>query len=92
MVLSTIIYIVSLSFRIYFYILFAYIIMSWIGGRDSPIGMTLQRIVEPYLSPFRKIIPPLGMIDFSPIVAIFALRFLERGVITVINWVAGMFS
>jgi YggT family protein len=38
------------------------------------------RLVEPYLQPFRSIIPPLGMIDISPIVAIFALNFAMYGV------------
>lgn len=77
-------------FQIYFYVVFAYIIMSWIGGRDSAIGQALGRVVEPYLAPFRKVIPPIGMFDFSPIVAMFVLQFLERGVTVVIIWIARM--
>lgn len=90
--LSWILGTVSLFFRVYFYAVIAYIIMSWVGGRDSAIGQALGRIVEPYLAPFRRIIPPLGMIDFSPIVAMFALHFLELGVRTVIIWIAGLIT
>ncbi|WP_152600766.1 YggT family protein [Pontibacillus yanchengensis] len=63
-------------FQAYFFALIGYILMSWFpGARDSSIGKFLSTICEPYLEPFRKIIPPLGMIDISPIVAIFALEF-----------------
>lgn len=45
----------------------------------------LGQIVEPYLEPFRKIIPPLGMLDISPIVAILALKLAESGVAAIFN-------
>jgi YggT family protein len=32
---------------------------------------------DPYLNFFRRIIPPLGMLDVSPIVAFFSLQFIE---------------
>ncbi|MFC0524060.1 YggT family protein [Pontibacillus salicampi] len=60
----------------YFFALIGYILMSWFpGARDSSIGRFLGTICEPYLEPFRRFIPPIGMIDISPIVAIFALNF-----------------
>ncbi len=55
--------------------------MSWFpNARESSIGQLLGRLAEPYLEPFRRIIPPLGMIDISPIVAIIALNFAQYGV------------
>lgn len=66
---------------LYSYVVIAYILMSWFpNARESTIGQFIGSIVEPYLSPFRKIIPPLGMIDISPIVGIIALRFASYGV------------
>ncbi|MGM7720289.1 YggT family protein [uncultured Metabacillus sp.] len=65
----------------YSYAIIVYILLSWFpGARESGFGQFLAKICEPYLEPFRKIIPPLGMIDISPIVAILALRFAEYGV------------
>ncbi|MCH1623859.1 YggT family protein [Ferdinandcohnia quinoae] len=65
----------------YSYALIIYILMSWFpNARETGIGQFLARICEPYLEPFRKIIPPLGMIDISPIVAILVLNFAGQGV------------
>ncbi len=54
----------------------------------SKIGQFLARICEPYLEPFRRIIPPLGMIDFSPIVAFFVLNFATAGLGQFYSWIA----
>jgi YggT family protein len=75
--------------NVYYYALIIYILMSWFpNARTSKIGQLFARICEPYLEPFRKIIPPLGMIDISPIVAIFVLRFALSGLAQVFNWIA----
>ncbi len=66
---------------IYSFMIIGYILMSWFpNARETSIGQFLGTLVEPYLAPFRKIIPPLGMIDISPIVAILALGFARTGV------------
>ncbi|QPC46271.1 YggT family protein [Mangrovibacillus cuniculi] len=70
--------------RFYSYALIGYILMSWFPqARETAIGQFLARICEPYLEPFRKVIPPLGMIDISPIVAILVLNFAMEGVAAV---------
>lgn len=64
------------ALEIYSYALIIYILMSWFpGARESSFGEFFAKICDPYLEPFRKIIPPLGMIDISPIVAILVLYF-----------------
>ena len=76
------------AYNIYYYLIIAYILMSWIPQMaNSPIGELIAKVVEPYLRPFRKIIPPIGMIDISPIVAFFALRFIYIGAISVLNYI-----
>lgn len=73
--------------QIYQWALIIYIFMSWFpNARESAIGQFLTRICEPYLEPFRKIIPPLGMIDISPIVAFLVLRFATSGLVQLFNW------
>lgn len=82
---------VLLSNVIYFYswALIIYILMSWFpNARESSIGQFLARICEPYLEPFRKIIPPLGMLDISPLVAIIVLRFAGTGLAQLFTWIA----
>ena len=67
---------------IYSWALIIYILMSWFpNARDTGIGMFLANICEPFLEPFRRIIPPLGMIDISPIVAILVLNMARAGIL-----------
>ncbi|WP_296817696.1 YggT family protein [Brevundimonas sp.] len=41
------------------------------------IGSFLEAVTQPLLAPFRRIIPPLGGIDISPIVVLLLLRFVQ---------------
>lgn len=73
---------------LYQWALIIYIFMSWFpNARESAIGQFLSRICEPYLEPFRKFIPPLGMIDISPIVAFLVLNFARSGLIQLFGWI-----
>jgi YggT family protein len=74
-------------FYVYWIILLVYILSSWVPPlRASSLGELLGKLSEPYLTPFRKIIPPIGgMLDLSPIVALFALQFIKLGVFFVID-------
>ncbi|MEO3947468.1 YggT family protein [Gorillibacterium sp. CAU 1737] len=67
---------------IYSFLVIAYILMSWLPNvRQSRVGEIIGRIVEPYLAPFRKLIPPIGgMIDISPMLAIFLLYYVYLGI------------
>lgn len=79
--------IISLALTVYSFALVIYILMSWIpASRDTAFGRILEKIAEPYLGFFRRFIPPLGMIDISPIVALLALRLIERGLRSVFIW------
>jgi YggT family protein len=82
---------VDLFFTIYTYMIFGYILMSWIPNlRESSFGEILGKFVEPILGPFRKIIPPLGMIDLSPIVALLALNLARSGALSIVRMLFGM--
>lgn len=70
--------------QIYQILLVIYILMSWVpASRDTKFGQVLAKIAEPYLGFFRRFIPPLGMIDISPIVGLFALGLISKGVFEV---------
>lgn len=75
-------------FNAYSILLILYILMSWVpAAQESKFGELLAKVAEPYLGLFRKIIPPLGMIDFSPIIAIFALNLIATGILKVLSWI-----
>jgi len=73
---------------IYFYMILIYVLMSWLPNvRESAVGEFLGKFVEPYLQPFRRLIPPIGgMLDISPIIALFALQFVAEGLIAVLRF------
>ena len=54
------------------------IVVSWIA-RDNqhPATTLLMQMSDSIFAPFRRILPPAGGIDFSPILAFIALRYLE---------------
>ena len=64
--------------QIYLYGILIIALSSWIGGSNHPIVRLTSQIIDPYMKPFRNIIPPIGMIDISPMVAILVLIFAEN--------------
>jgi YggT family protein len=79
---------ISILQSIYFYMILIYVLMSWLPSvKESFVGELLGRMVEPYLRPFRRFIPPIGgVLDISPIVALISLQFVGYGLITVLGF------
>jgi YggT family protein len=56
------------------------VLVSWIPNldRSNPAVQLLAQITDPVLEPARRIIPPIGGIDISPIVVLLLLRLLQQ--------------
>ncbi|REI07086.1 YggT family protein [Staphylococcus felis] len=81
---STIFNFIIFLVQAYTFGMIIYIFMSWVpSARESAVGQFMSKIYEPFLEPFRKIIPPLGMIDLSPIVAFIVLNLFQRGLFAI---------
>ena len=64
-----------LSLNLMFFIILIRIILSWVApGNYSPVTAMLNALAEPVLRPFRRVIPPIGGLDISPIFAIIILQ------------------
>jgi YggT family protein len=71
--------IIDLVFTFLYLAIMARIILSWFRFDPyHPVSVLLYRLTEPILGFFRGIIPPVGMIDFSPIVAIVVLGIVQQ--------------
>ena len=83
---STLARVFSTLIDYYQLLIIAYVLMSWFrpSGVFYDIYRILGSICEPWLAIFRRIVPPLGMMDISPIVAILALRLLGNGLVTLL--------
>lgn len=73
---------ISALVNFYEWLVIIWCFMSWFPLREGSliydIAVVIDRIVSPYMNVFRRFIPPLGGMDFSPIVGLFVLSFGER--------------
>ncbi|MBD2043295.1 YggT family protein [Microcoleus sp. FACHB-672] len=78
----------STFLSIYLVLLFIRILLSWfpnINWFDPPFSIVAQ-LTDPYLNVFRSIIPPLGGIDFSAILAIILLQVVQSILPSLLNF------
>lgn len=70
---------IDLFFTLLYLAIMARIILSWFRFDPyHPVSVFLYRVTEPILGFFRGIIPPVGMLDLSPIVAIIVLGIVQQ--------------
>lgn len=77
---------IVLILQIYFYAVFAWVILSWIRVSSThPLGriqIFLDRIIYPVILPIRRVVPPIriggGALDLSPIILLIAIQILIR--------------
>ncbi len=73
----TLLRIVYLTLRICLFVILIYVVLSWISpGTYNPAASLLTSIAEPMLKPFRRVIPPIGGLDLSPLFALIAIQAL----------------
>lgn len=64
--------------------IFVRIIMSWFDASgQSAVSRITREITEPILGPIRKILPNIGMIDLSPLIALLLLQLIQNMVASV---------
>jgi YggT family protein len=67
-------------------------ILSWFpirpGNPFYRIAVILHQVTEPILAPLRRVIPRIGMLDITPLVALLLLQFIHGAVISALRQVA----
>ena len=78
---------INTLFYFYYILIILRIFLSWIPSIDwlSQPFAGIRAVVDPFLGIFRGIIPPIGMLDISPIVAIILLQVLQGVVVGFLN-------
>jgi len=70
--------VVGLLVNVYFFALLATIILSWVApGSNNPAVYLLYQITEPVMAPFRKVLPAMGGMDFSPILVFILINVVQ---------------
>ncbi len=62
-------------------LIIAYVILSFVMDPYHPVRRWVNSIVEPMLMPIRRVVPLVGMLDFSPIVLLLLIRILSNLII-----------
>ena len=74
MLLQFVITFISVLFQLLYWAIFIHVLMSWFASSKSHFGQMVDQVVLPVLKPFRW--ARIGMLDLSPILALFTLDFL----------------
>ncbi|WP_338461672.1 YggT family protein [Synechococcus elongatus IITB7] len=83
----------SITLNIYFVLLIIRVLLSWFPNfQSSQFMLILGQLTDPYLNLFRRVIPPLGGMDFSPILAFFILQAVTQAVQQLAIQSSGSFS
>lgn len=65
--------------------IFARIIVSWLPiDRDHTVVRILYEITEPIIGPIRRVLPTMGGLDFSPMIALILIRIAQSVLTTVL--------
>ncbi len=79
-VLALLLSVLARTLEIYSLILLVRVLLSWFPNLDwgNPLLSTVSSITDPYLNAFRGLIPPIGGLDLSAILAFLALNLLQQ--------------
>ncbi|MGX5200845.1 YggT family protein [Aliikangiella sp. IMCC44632] len=63
---------------LYIILIIGNVIISWVSpGGYNPLASVIQQLTEPFLAKFRALLPPMGGLDLSPMIALALLFFLK---------------
>lgn len=70
------IYATDIVTRLFILLLFVHVVLTYFMSPFHPIRQRIDRIIEPLLIPLRRVIPTVGMFDFSPLILILLVQVL----------------
>ena len=77
---------VSIFSQVLTLIVLAHVILSYFMNPYHPVRAFIDRLVDPLLAPIRRVVPLIGMMDFSPVILIILVQFIS-GIL--VNFLAG---
>ena len=91
---STVLQVLAQTLQIYSLVLIMRVLLSWFPNLDwsNPVLSTVSSITDPYLNAFRGLIPPLGGLDLSAILAFIALSLMQQLLVSASISFAGGFG
>lgn len=77
---------VRLLFQLLYVLLITRVVLSWVPGVNysHPVVHFIYRVTSPVLDPIRRVVPPVGGLDLSPLVAVLLLGLLQQVVMEIL--------
>ena len=81
---------INLIFNILYILILARVILSWVRPDPyhptwGPIVRFIVQATDPIMEPVRRLMPPMGGLDFSPIIVLFGIDLLRRVILTILS-------
>jgi len=84
--MDLLIYFVDVFFTLLTLAILARVLLSWVRVSPyHPAVELLYRITEPILAPLRRVIPSIGMVDISPVIALLLLQIIQEVLVAIIR-------
>ena len=75
--ISILIQIINILSQFIILVVIAKVILSYFMDPYHPVRQTIDNLVEPFLAPIRRVVPLIGMFDFSPLILIILVQILS---------------
>ncbi|MGD8458061.1 MAG: YggT family protein [Anaerolineales bacterium] len=76
MAIAFLIDLINILTNLIFWLVIFYVVLGYFIAPYHPVMEFLRRLVSPMLDPIRRILPPIGMLDFSPIILIILVQLI----------------
>ena len=78
---------VGFLLRLFELLIIAHVILSYFLSPYHPIRETIDRIVNPFLAPIRRLIPAIGGFDFSPLILLIVIQIAGQ---ILVRWISSL--
>jgi len=77
--------IINIVANLFIFLVIAGSVLSFFLSPDHPVRVTMDRMVNPFLAPIRRIDPLVGMLDLSPLILIILVEILARALVSFLS-------
>ena len=70
--------------NLFIFVVIADSVLSFFMSPYHPVRLTMDRIINPFLTPIRRIVPLVGMLDLSPLILIVLVEILNRALVSLL--------
>ena len=83
--MNILITVISAAVNVFSVFIIIYSVLSFVLSPSSEVRLALAQVVEPLLTPIRKVVPAIGGLDFSPLILMILIQVVGSLLVTIIR-------